>query len=66
MSDAAKAFALLHGINRHDIDAMKPEQRKRFAALCRHVAEMAETTVTHAKIKSGVLFDLRNGAPRHE
>lgn len=56
-----KIDALLHGVTRRDMDLLKPEQRKRFAALCRHVAEMAEPSTRVIAPKAGVLSALSRG-----
>jgi hypothetical protein len=63
---AQKTAALLTALSPADMEALTPSQRQRFAALCRHVAEMAEPSTRITAPKSGVLFALRNGHPRHE
>jgi hypothetical protein len=66
MSDLEKVAALLHSIDRRDLDAMKPEQRKSLASALRRVADIADPPALTVAPKSGVLADLRSGAPRHE
>jgi hypothetical protein len=66
MSVAEKTVALLTALSPADMEVLTPSQRQRFAALCRHVAEMAEPSTRILTPKSGILAEIRNGAPRHE
>jgi hypothetical protein len=61
MSDLEKVAALLHGITRRDLDAMKPEQRKSLASALRRVADIADPPALPSTPKSGVLCDLYLG-----
>ena len=63
MPVAEKAAALLEAITPAELQAMAPHARRRFAALCRRTADLAEPTETP---KTGVLADLKRGLPRHE
>lgn len=56
MSAAEKAAAVLEAVTRGDVDAMAPAAKRRLAAICRHVADMAEPTKPQPK--SGVLADV--------
>jgi hypothetical protein len=66
MSVAAKVLSLLDTLTKASLDQLNPAQRRQFAATCRFWAEVAEPPAARATPKSGVLSDLRNGAPRHE
>jgi len=59
-----KAAALMEAITPAELQAMAPHARRRFAAVCRRTAELAETIDNAAK--AGVLAELRDGTPRHE
>jgi hypothetical protein len=60
MSIASKITALLHeAMSLAELDAMRPAERQRFAALCHHWWQLAEKR--QPKPKSGVLGDLQNG-----
>jgi hypothetical protein len=59
MSVAEKAAALLEAITREEVDAMPPAARRRFAALARRAAEMADPPPETPK--AGILSDLRRG-----
>jgi hypothetical protein len=61
---AAHVAALLEGLDRQQVEEMPPAARRRFAAVCRRAAEMAEPKADGPK--AGVLCELRAGAPRHE
>ena len=63
MPVAEKAAALLEAITPADLQGMPPAARRRFAALCRRTAELAEPV---EQPKAGVLAELKSGAPRHE
>jgi hypothetical protein len=54
---AAHVAALLEALSPADMTALPPAERRRFAAVARRVADMAETPVP----RSGVLAELRNG-----
>jgi len=56
---AAKIAALANAVTKDDLQAMRPVERRRFAELCRHLADLADPK-TEAP-KSGVLADLRKG-----
>lgn len=59
MSPAEKAHALLEIVTRAQVEEMSPLQRRRFAALCRRVADFAEPQMSQPLPKSGVLAELR-------
>ena len=61
---AEKVAALLEAVTPADVQALPPTARRRFAAACRHAADMAEPR--QPEPKSGVLLDLKRGVPRHE
>ena len=54
-----KIDALLNGVTRKDVEHLNPAQRRRLAAVLRHIAEMADPKPEPPK--SGVLADLRAG-----
>jgi hypothetical protein len=56
MPTTTKAAALLEAITPAHIEAMAPAARERLAAVCRHVADMAEQRPAP---RSGVLADVR-------
>lgn len=66
MSVAEKVVALLEFLNEEQIQAEPPATRQRLAQLCRHVATIAEPSTRILGPKTGILNELRNGAPRHE
>lgn len=75
MSLAAKIIGLFVAMEPHHLTMLAPNTRRRFAQLCRHWADIADPplartlpTVTTAKAepRSGVLYEIKNGAPRHE
>jgi hypothetical protein len=53
----AKIVALVDSLTDADIESLRPAERRRLAASCRHVAAVAE----RAEQKGGVLADLRRG-----
>jgi Cdc6-like AAA superfamily ATPase len=55
---AQKVSDLLNALTTADVDALPPVDRRRFADLCRHVAEIAER---EQKPKDGVLALLGRG-----
>jgi hypothetical protein len=55
---AARVAELLGNLTAADVDALPPIARRRFADLCRHVAEIAER---EQKPKDGVLALLGRG-----
>jgi hypothetical protein len=61
MSDVEKAFALLHGLTRRDLERLPADQRQRLAASLRRVADIADPPAFTAPPKSGVLFYLHRG-----
>lgn len=63
MSLAEKAYALLGTLTPADIQALPPAKRQQFAALCKHLAEVADRPI--ATPKSGILDDLRRGHRGH-
>jgi hypothetical protein len=58
MTLATKVAALLTMVRTQDMEELPPAERQRLAALCRHVAELAEPP---APVTSGVLYDLKSG-----
>jgi hypothetical protein len=60
---AVKIAALLNTLTLSDVESMPPAERRSFAELCRHWAQLAE----HARSQcvdphaSGILADLRQG-----
>jgi hypothetical protein len=58
MTIATKVAALLGSIRRQDVEGLPPVERRRFADLCRHVANLAELEDTSPK--AGILYELRN------
>jgi hypothetical protein len=60
MPIADKIVALFGALTREDVDAMPPVARRRFADLCRHWADCAESKRA-AGPQSGVLADLGRG-----
>ena len=56
---AQKVAALLTAITPADVEALPPVQRRRFADLCRHCAELAERD--EPAPKAGVLALLKHG-----
>jgi len=63
MPDIELAAALLEALTPADVQALPPTTRRRFAAVCRRCAELAEPKPE--KPKAGVLAALYDGA-RHE
>jgi hypothetical protein len=61
MSVAEKASALLEGISKRDLLSMPAEQRRRFAAALRRIADLADPPAFKAPPRSGVLMDLFRG-----
>jgi hypothetical protein len=59
MSVVEKTIALLGGLNPADLQALPPAQRRRFADICRHLADVAEPRAYEGIPKTGVLFDLQ-------
>jgi hypothetical protein len=66
MSLAEKTIALLGVLRAVDVQELPPAKRKAFADLCRHVAEWADPSARIVTPRSGVLYDLKSGSPRHE
>jgi hypothetical protein len=60
MQPARKAFALMHVLTQKEIDDLPPFVRKRFAAMCRQLADMAESPPNRLP-PPGILRDLRMG-----
>jgi len=54
---ATKVAALLAAVRRQDLEVLAPAERQRLAALCRHVAELAEPPPPPAR--PAVFFDLK-------
>jgi hypothetical protein len=63
MPVADKIAALFATLTREEVDAMRPAQRERFAALCQHWADFAK--IRPKAPRSGVLAALKDGH-RHE
>jgi hypothetical protein len=61
VSDVEKAFALLHGLTRRDLERLPADQRQRLAASLRRIADLADPPALHAPPRSGVLFELHSG-----
>ena len=61
---AQKVAALLGALTPADVDALPPIQRRRFADLCRHVAEMAEREEKKELPKAGFFAELADGRGR--
>jgi hypothetical protein len=59
MSVIEKTIALLGGLTPADVQELPPVQRRRFADICRHWADLAERRLYDATPKAGVLSDLR-------
>jgi hypothetical protein len=55
----ARLVALLEGLTASDLEAARPTDLERFAALCRHWASLAE--LRNEVTKPGILQDLKNG-----
>jgi hypothetical protein len=60
MSVVEKAEAIMGSLTPTDLAALPPAQRRRFADLCRHLADLAEPHPDREP-KAGVLADLKNG-----
>jgi hypothetical protein len=58
MSVIEKTIALLGGISPADVRALPPAQRRRFADICKHWANLADRQGESAR-KGGVLADLQ-------
>jgi hypothetical protein len=58
MSVAGKITALFNALTREEVDAMPPIERRRFADLCRHWADLADRRPRTSEPQSGVLADL--------
>jgi hypothetical protein len=56
MSVIEKTIALLGGLSPADLQALPPAQRRRFADICKHWANLAERDAVR---KAGVLSDLQ-------
>jgi hypothetical protein len=56
---AARVAELLGSLTAADVDALPPVERRRFADLCRHVADLAERD--ESAPKAGVLARLSQG-----
>jgi hypothetical protein len=65
MTVADKVVAFLDNLTRREVEEMSPTKRQKLAELCRHWAAIADPETTRQP-KSGVLADLRSGAPRYE
>jgi phage-related protein len=61
MTVAEKAAALLEGLSKRDLLTMPAEQRRRFAAALRRIADLADPPAFKAPPKTGVLLDLHRG-----
>jgi hypothetical protein len=59
MSVIEKTIALLGGLNPQDLQALPPFERRRFADICRHWADLAEQRAYSSAPRPGVLSDLR-------
>jgi hypothetical protein len=59
MSVIEKTIALLGGITPADVQALPPAQRRRFADICKHWANLAERPGDGVR-KVGVLSDLQS------
>ena len=64
MSLVRQIHALLAALAPSDFERMPPAERQRLADELRYWATVAQPK--NDVPKSGVLLDLRNGAPRHE
>jgi len=54
-----RVIALLEGLQASDLEAARPADLERFAALCRRWAGLAE--LRNEVTKPGILSDLKNG-----
>jgi hypothetical protein len=61
MCIADKITALFHVLTREELAAMPPFERRRFADLCRHWADLADRHQRPRETKSGILADLDRG-----
>jgi hypothetical protein len=59
MSVIEKTIALLGGLTPQDLQTLPPFERRRFADICRHWADVAERRAHNSAPKSRVLSDLR-------
>jgi hypothetical protein len=57
MSVIEKTIALLGGISPADVMALPPAQRRRFADICKHWANLADRP--GESVRNGVLSDLQ-------
>jgi hypothetical protein len=58
MSVIEKTIALMGGLSPAEVQALPPAQRRRFADMCKHWANLAERSVDTVR-KVGVLSDLQ-------
>ena len=63
MAVADKIIALFEALRVEQVQNLRPEYRRRFAALCRHWADIAEPPPRSAPgtFPTGILGDLRSG-----
>ncbi|HWE21738.1 MAG TPA: hypothetical protein VG758_31935 [Hyphomicrobiaceae bacterium] len=59
MSVIEKTVALLDALTPTDVQALPPAQRRRFADICKHWAQLAEPRAEPPK--AGILSDLKRG-----
>ena len=62
MSVIQKTIALLDALNPTDVQALSPFERRRFADLLKHLADLADRP---APPRAGVLCDLGRGDRAH-
>jgi hypothetical protein len=60
MSVIEKTVALLDALTPTDVQALPPAQRRRFADICKHWAQLAEPRAEPSP-KAGILSDLKRG-----
>lgn len=67
-----KIDALLSGVTRRDVEHLNPAQRQRLAFVLRAIADLADPPYkaspkpAKSEARSGVLYALKAGHPRHE
>lgn len=66
MSAAEKVAALLEVLRPDDLKALPPAKRQRFVDACQRLIDISASIDAAPQIKAGVLYHLKNGAPRHE
>jgi hypothetical protein len=62
---ARRVMDLMEGLSTEDVQRLRPAERYRFGAMCRHFGDVADQTARqadgHSAIKPGVLTDLQRG-----